>query len=358
MQKKKKPQLSNKKILLLTVCVLLLGAIMLVASILLTPSPDAGKKVTKKQAEPVTELSQPVAENTQKNDSAVSGKEENDAKAGQAASSAQQKTAEPVKTAESAKTTEPEKKSEPEKAAESVKKTEPAKPAEQPKTLKKGSGKIAFVFDDAGHNTTQLTPFLELPFPATVAVLPKLVHSADAADMTRATKDKELILHQPMQAVNLSTDPGPGAVTPDMAPSEIRALIRENIAEVGPVKGVNNHEGSFITADEMKIGPVLDVCLDEGIWFLDSRTNSATVVPDASKARGMTLYERDIFLDNSQERADIIAMVEQGLSIADKKGYVIMIGHVWSKELAAILKELYPELVERGYSFSTVSDLF
>lgn len=333
MAKKQQPRLSNKKIILLAACILLLGAIMLLASIFLAPSADEGtaSPETVQETVPVAEIEQPET----KSDSAAT-----------------QKNVVPETQKETEKPAVPEKKAEPAKPAEPVKPVEPQK-----KQLKKGSGKIAFVFDDAGHNVTQLTPFLNLPFPATVAVLPKLAHSADAANATRATKNKELILHQPMQAINLSTDPGPGAVTPDMAPSEIRALIRENIAEVGPVKGVNNHEGSFITADEMKIGPVLDVCLDEGIWFLDSRTNSATVVPDAAKARGMKLYERDIFLDNSQERADIIEMVEKGLSIADKKGYVIMIGHVWSKELAAILEELYPELVERGYTFSTVSDL-
>lgn len=354
MAKKQQPRQSPKKIFLLTVCILLLGSIMLLASILLSPSAEGGKP-SEKQAEPVAQLEPQIEEPSESGPSAAETKPEEK----QVTPVEQQKPAEPEKKTEPAKPAEPEKKTEPAQPATPEKKTEPVQPAEQPqKQLKKGSGKIAFVFDDAGHNTTQLTPFLELPFPATVAVLPKLAHSADAAALTRATNNKELILHQPMQAVNLSTDPGPGAVTPDMAPSEIRALIRENIAEVAPVKGVNNHEGSFITADEMKIGPVLDVCLDEGIWFLDSRTNSATVVPDAAKARGMKLYERDIFLDNSQERADIIAMVEQGLSIADKKGYVIMIGHVWSKDLAAILEELYPELVERGYTFSTVSDLF
>lgn len=356
MPKKQKPQFSNKKILLLTVCVLLLGTIMLIASILLTPSPEGDGGVSRKQEKPVAELqSQPKDERA-----AVEKDSENVTASPETSSGKQEEPAkkEPEKNGEKLADAGQDEKSA-EKAAEPEKKAQPEKTVGKKETLfKKGSGKIAFVFDDAGHNTTQLTPFLELPFPATVAVLPQLAHSADAANATRAAKNKELILHQPMQAVNLSTDPGPGAVTPDMAPSEIRALIRENIAEVGPVKGINNHEGSFITADEMKIGPVLDVCLDEGIWFLDSRTNSATVVPDAAKARGMKFYERDIFLDNSQERADIIAMVEQGLSIADKKGYVIMIGHVWSKDLAAILKEIYPELVESGYTFSTVSELF
>ncbi len=34
-----------------------------------------------------------------------------------------------------------------------------------------------------------------------------------------------------------------------------------------------------------------------------------------------------------------------------------MIGHVWSSELAAVLEELYPELVEQGFSLSTISKI-
>ena len=61
------------------------------------------------------------------------------------------------------------------------------------------TGTLIFVFDDAGHNMTQLQPFLELPFPITVAVLPGLDYSAQAAQKAR-TSGKEVILHQPMQA--------------------------------------------------------------------------------------------------------------------------------------------------------------
>jgi hypothetical protein len=32
-----------------------------------------------------------------------------------------------------------------------------------------------------------------------------------------------------------------------------------------------------------------------------------------------------------------------------------MIGHTWSSELAETLEELYPDLVEEGYSLSTIS---
>ena len=161
-----------------------------------------------------------------------------------------------------------------------------------------------------------------------------------------------------MQAVNLSVDPGPGAIKPEMYSYEIEEIVKENLAEVGPVIGLNNHEGSLITASQSDIGTVLDVCKEKGIIFLDSRTNSESKAKQAALERGMTILERDIFLDNIQDKDEIIAMVNKGLETADKKGYAIMIGHVWCKDLANILSELYPELKAQGYEFLTLQELY
>ena len=40
---------------------------------------------------------------------------------------------------------------------------------------------------------------------------------------------------------------------------------------------------------------------------------------------------------------------------SEKRGYAIMIGHVWSAELAQTLSDLYPQLVDQGFSLSTIS---
>ncbi|MBP3709277.1 MAG: divergent polysaccharide deacetylase family protein [Treponema sp.] len=215
--------------------------------------------------------------------------------------------------------------------------------------------KLVFVFDDAGQNLSQLEKYLSLPFPITVAVLPKLAHSKASADRIRASGN-EVMLHQPMQAINLNVNPGPGAITPDMQSSAIAALVKENIAEIGPVAGVNNHEGSLITEDEIKIGAVMSAAKESGAFFMDSRTTSQTRVPQASMELGIPYYERNVFLDNTKNRSDIIAEVVRALNIANANGAVIMIGHVWSADvLPAILLELYPVLKSKGYTFTTVS---
>ena len=214
---------------------------------------------------------------------------------------------------------------------------------------------LIFVFDDGGQNLNHLDAFLNLPFPITVAVLPKLAYSKESAKKIRASGN-ELMLHQPMQAINKSVNPGPGAITPEMDEDQIIATLFTNINEIGPVAGINNHEGSAITADAEKMEIVLKVASENGIFFLDSRTNVETKVSYVAGEMGYTYYERNIFLDNTKTKENALAELKKGLTIANKNGSVIMIGHVWSADfLPAFLKEIYPELKEKGYTFSVVS---
>ena len=214
---------------------------------------------------------------------------------------------------------------------------------------------LIFVFDDGGQNLNHLDAFLNLPFPITVAVLPRLAYSKESAKKIRASGN-ELMLHQPMQAINKSVNPGPGAITPEMDEDQIIATLFTNINEIGPVAGINNHEGSAITADAEKMEIVLKVASENGIFFLDSRTNVETKVPYVAGEMGYTYYERNIFLDNTKTKENALSELKKGLTIANKNGSVIMIGHVWSADfLPAFLKEIYPELKEKGYTFSVVS---
>ena len=218
------------------------------------------------------------------------------------------------------------------------------------------SAQLVFVFDDGGQNTEHLKKFLSLPFPITVAVLPQITHSKESAEMVRKSGN-ELILHQPMQALNAKVNPGPGAITPEMTEDEIMSILFRNINELGQIAGMNNHEGSAITADAEKMSIILKAASENGIYFLDSRTNSETKVPYVAQELGYSYYERNIFLDNTKKRADILAEINKGLGIANKNGVAIMIGHIWSADvLPDLLNEIYPELKQKGYTFATVSN--
>ncbi|MBB5226463.1 hypothetical protein DYE50_08640 [Treponema ruminis] len=219
---------------------------------------------------------------------------------------------------------------------------------------------IVIVIDDAGRSVENTRRYASLPFPITIAVLPKLLQSRACADAVRAA-GKEVILHQPMQSMNLNLDPGPGKITADMNSYQIASIIKENLAELGPgVRGMNNHEGSLITANEIKIGAVLEVCAEKGIYFFDSRTTAETKAPQAALERDMTIFEKaGPYLDNDIDRAKMLERMRETLAYANRHGKALVIGHVDKsvKILPDLLAEMYPEMKAAGYRFATPSML-
>lgn len=219
---------------------------------------------------------------------------------------------------------------------------------------------LVFVIDDAGMNAEYTKRYASLPFPLTIAVLPKLLHSKDCAYIVRSS-GKELILHQPMQSLNHNLDPGPGKISVDMSFSQISSIINENLAEIGPgVKGLNNHEGSEVTEDVLRIGAVLDVCLENKIYFLDSRTTANTKVPQAALERDMTIFEKSgPYIDNIVSREAMLKEIYKSLEAANKNGSAIVIAHVdkSAEILPKLLEQMYPYLIKAGYRFATPSTL-
>ena len=211
------------------------------------------------------------------------------------------------------------------------------------------------VIDDAGNNLRDLDPFLKFPGPITIAVLPGLANSVEAARRVRAA-GKELFLHQPMEPLN-GQNPGPGAITTGMTPAQVKEILVKNFNEIGPVKGFNNHEGSRATGDAAIMRPLLEISRDSAVIFLDSRTTADTAAPQIARQIGITIAERDIFLDNEPDRASILAALDAGCARAEKNGKAILIGHAWSPQLAAILTEMYPRLIQKGYTFATVTSV-
>lgn len=212
---------------------------------------------------------------------------------------------------------------------------------------------LIIVIDDAGHNMEQLEPYLALPFPLTIAVLPGLAHSQEAARRVLES-GKEAILHQPMEALG-GNDPGPGSIRISMEPQAAKEVLAKNLDSLPGMAGVNNHMGSAVTRSPSHMEAVLELVKERGIYYLDSLTTQGTVTAEFCAASQIPYWERDVFLDNSGDRQSILRALEEGKQEATKKGAAVLIGHVWSSELAQTLMDIYPKLVEEGYSLSTIS---
>ncbi|MCK5154498.1 MAG: divergent polysaccharide deacetylase family protein [Spirochaetales bacterium] len=223
-------------------------------------------------------------------------------------------------------------------------------------TIEAPPGVLYFVIDDVGNNLFQLKPFLELPMNITFAVLPGLKYTKEAINLIREA-GKDYIIHQPMEAVG-GQNPGPGALLLGMTQDEVRTIVTDNIKVYYGVQGMNNHMGSAGTADYELMSFLYNVLKENEMGFLDSRTTSKSVGRELSDKVGIPFVERSIFLDNSKERQAILEAVENGLNVSEKKGHAIMIGHIWTDELAGILLELYPSLLENNYILNNLTELF
>jgi polysaccharide deacetylase 2 family uncharacterized protein YibQ len=224
---------------------------------------------------------------------------------------------------------------------------------EHPRPEKEGL--VALIIDDAGYNLDELRAFLDLPGPFTVAVLPNLPHSREAARMVLAA-GKDLILHCPMEAVG-GEDPGPGALLVGLDREEIEARLARAFASVPGALGMNNHMGSRATTDERLMKVVLGYLKREGKFYIDSRTTTATVGPAIAQSLGVPNGQRDVFIDDDTAAERIQDAWSHGVEEARDRGSAILIGHVQNRAVVDILRTGERELSGQQVRLARLADV-
>ena len=219
--------------------------------------------------------------------------------------------------------------------------------------------RIALVLDDCGQSLELMRRAIKSRAPLTFAVIPRLPHSRESAELAWGS-GHEVIVHQPMEPESSDQDPGEGAITVGMAPARIRAVLRENLADVPHAVGMNNHMGSRATSDAALMAEVL-VSLKslrpDGFYFLDSRTTAATVALQAARTARMPAAERSApFLDDDLSPAAIQGQMAQLMARATADGQAVGIGHL-KPETLAVLEAIVPGVPEAQYRFVFLSEL-
>ena len=214
---------------------------------------------------------------------------------------------------------------------------------------------LALIVDDAGYSLEELQAFLDLPIPLTVAVLPDLPHSTEAALRARAA-GKDVILHCPMEPGG-GENPGPGAILTGQSPEEIRQLLDADFASVPGALGMNNHMGSKATADDTVMTAVLGYLKSRGKLFVDSRTTPDTAGPRGAEALGMPILQRDVFLDDDTDEADIATWFDKGVAEARTRGSAVAIGHVQNRGVADILRAAERTLAAQGVRMARLPEV-
>ena len=211
---------------------------------------------------------------------------------------------------------------------------------------------LAIVLDDMGLERGRAERAIALAPPLTLAFLPYGREAPALARQARA-RGHEILLHMPMQPVG-GEDAGPGALTVDLAPADIRARVGGALERFEFAIGLNNHMGSRFTADRRLIGVVMDELAQRGLAFVDSRTIGATQGLPAARAGGVAAVARDVFLDNDPSVEGVRRQLDEAERIARRQGAAVAIGHPYEGTIAALATWI-EEAPSRGLQLVPVS---
>lgn len=216
---------------------------------------------------------------------------------------------------------------------------------------------VSIIIDDLGDKLWEGENSIALPGALTYSILPRTTYSQDLAIRARRS-DKEVMLHQPMEAIG-GNPLGPGGITHDMDAEDVATTLRHNLQSVPYARGVNNHMGSLLTQQPNNMGWFMDAlqqATDQPLYFIDSRTTTSSVAASIAYTHAIPSAQRNIFLDHYQDPVKIGQQFQQLIQQAQVYGSAIAIGHTYPVTTAT-LAILLPQLEREGITLVPVSEL-
>ena len=214
--------------------------------------------------------------------------------------------------------------------------------------------RISLVIDDLGRSVGDGDTLQRLGVPISYAVLPFESRTPEVIEALRG-HEAEILCHLPMVARN-GANPGPGALSREMAADELTIGTRVALERTPGAVGVNNHMGSDLSSDPAAMRTILEVLAESGLFYVDSRTSADSVGYQMALEVGVPAAERQVFLDSVHETETVMEQFRRLLEVARERGTAIAIGHPSSVTLGVLEQEI-PRALAAGYEFVPVSYL-
>lgn len=203
------------------------------------------------------------------------------------------------------------------------------------------AGKLAIVIDDFGYRPHNENQVLAMPSAVSVAVLPNAPHAHEMATKAH-NSGHEVLIHLPMAP--LSKQPlEKDTLRPEMSSDEIERIIRDAYGKVPFAVGLNNHMGSAMTSSLFGMQKVMQALERYNLYFLDSMTIGNSQAMRAAQGTGVKVIKRKVFLDDTQNEADIRVQFNRAVQLARRNGSAIAIGHPHPSTVR-VLQQMLPTL--------------
>ena len=203
------------------------------------------------------------------------------------------------------------------------------------------AGKLAIVIDDFGYRPHYENQVLAMPAAISVAVLPNAPHAREMATKAH-NSGHQVLIHLPMAPISkqpLEID----TLRPEMSSDEIDRIIRDAYNKVPYAVGLNNHMGSAMTSSLYGMLKVMQALERYNLYFLDSMTIGNSQAMRAAQGTGVKVIKRKVFLDDTQNEADISMQFNRAVQLARRNGSAIAIGHPHPSTVR-VLQQMLPTL--------------
>lgn len=230
------------------------------------------------------------------------------------------------------------------------------KPLGLPKLGGRGAdsvAQVAIIIDDLGYSYSRDKPFADFPAAITLAIIPFTPHGRKLS-LSAHNQGKEIMLHAPMETIG-QRDWESSSLGTAMGREELLYSLASMLQNVPYVSGVNNHGGSLLTQDQLRMEWLMSAVSARGLYFVDSRTTRNSVAYETASSLNIVSGVRDVFLDNSRDLEHIRAQFNKLLQLALSEGKAMAIGHPHPETLQ-VLREEIPRLKLFGVKLVPVSE--
>lgn len=194
--------------------------------------------------------------------------------------------------------------------------------------------KLAIVIDDVGYHSKEDAAIFAMPREISVAIIPAAPY-ARVRNQEAKSQGRDILIHMPMQPIS-AIKIEDGGLHLGMSAAQVNDRVNTAKNIVRDAIGMNNHMGSAATADVNLMTHLMNTLREKHLFFLDSRTIGKSVAGKVAKEQGVRSLDRHIFLDDSNELADVQHQFQSAIHYARKHGTAIAIGHPRPNTIAVL----------------------
>jgi len=158
---------------------------------------------------------------------------------------------------------------------------------------------LALILDDVGYALSALRRILKLSVPVAIAVIPDAPYAKESATLAHE-HGQMVMLHLPMEPTSEKYRKKMSSyfLHEKMDREALREAFHRGLAQVPFVEGVNNHMGSYLSQKEESMRWVMQVCRENDLFFVDSKTSPNSVAAEVAESMHVAWGSRQIFLDH------------------------------------------------------------